>query len=125
MAPRRESIVYCLTRDHELAAQLDARLGAALTFFYNDAARLHQALILRAPALAIVDTDAIRPEFGDAGLGPVIHFLRLRAPEMRIGVRPKSAADWLVGAEAGREVTMLPAEREACIEAVVELCGCG
>src|SRR5574338_54237 len=38
-----ETLVYCLTRDRELASAIDARLLGALAFFYNDAARLHQA----------------------------------------------------------------------------------
>ncbi|MGH2392180.1 MAG: hypothetical protein ACRDGH_01600, partial [Candidatus Limnocylindria bacterium] len=67
-----EAVVYCLTRDRELADILDARLERALVFFYNDAARLHQAIVLRAPDLVVIDTAAIRPEFGDAGLGPVV-----------------------------------------------------
>jgi hypothetical protein len=118
-----ESLLYCLTRDRELAAALDTRLLGALAFFYNDAARLNQAVILRRPDLVVVDTGAIRQEYGDAGLGPVVGFLRQRAPEAPIAVRPTAGAEWLVAAEAGGVVQMLPAEREACVEAVAAFCG--
>jgi hypothetical protein len=125
--PRRggqlEPIVYCLTRDHELAAVLDEQLVGVLVFFYNDAARLHQALILRAPNLVVIDTGAIRPESGDAGLGPVVTFVRERAAAARIAVRPGPGAEWLVGAEAGVGVVMLPGDIPGCAEAVVALSG--
>jgi hypothetical protein len=114
-------IVYCLTRDRELATILDQRVDGALLFFYNDAARLHQAIVLRAPDLVVIDTGAIRPEFGDAGLGPVVAFVRERAAAARIAVRPGSGADWLVGAEAGVGVVMLPVSGAACAEAVAAL----
>lgn len=116
-----EPLVYCLTRDHELAAILDERLTDALVFFYNDAARLHQAIVLRAPNVVVIDTAAVRPEFGDAGLGPVVAFVRERAAEARIAVRPGPGAEWLVGAEAGVGVVMLPSAIAACGEAVVAL----
>ncbi|HYM52010.1 MAG TPA: hypothetical protein VEW45_00830 [Candidatus Dormibacteraeota bacterium] len=122
-ATRSEDLLYCLTRDRDLASALDGRLLGALAFFYNDAARLHQAVILRQPDLVVVDTGAIRQEYGDAGLGPVVSFLRHRAPEARIAVRPTAGAEWLVAAEAGGVVEMLPAERDACVEAVAALCG--
>jgi len=96
------TVLYCLTRDHELATGLDDRLGGAIGFFYNDAARLHQAVVL----------------------GPVIGFVRERAPEATVAVRPSSGAHWLVGAEAGEGVEMLPAESAGCVEAVARLCGC-
>ncbi len=83
-----EPLVYCLTRDHDLAAILDERLTGALVFFYNDAARLHQAIVLRVPNVVVIDTGAVRAEFGDAGLGPVVAFVRERAAEARIAVRP-------------------------------------
>ena len=116
-----EPIVYCLTRDRELATILDQRVEGAIVFFYNDAARLHQAIVLRPPHLVVIDTGAIRPEFGDAGLGPVVAFVRERAAAARIAVRPGSGADWLVGAEAGVGVVMLPVGGAACAEAVVAL----
>lgn len=119
--PRSEPLVYCLTRDRELAGTLDARLDGALVFFHNDAARLHQAIVLRPPDLVIIDTSAIRPEFGDAGLGPVVAFVRERAAGTRIAVRPASGAEWLVGAEAGVGVAMLPVAEAACVEAVAAL----
>ena len=116
-------LVYCLTRDHELAAALDARLADALAFFYNDAARLHQAVILREPDVVLVDTGAIRQEYGDAGLGPVVGFLRQRVPAARVAIRPTAGAEWLVAAEAGPEVQMLAAELDACVDAAADFCG--
>ena len=111
-------LVYCLTRDHDLAAAIDASLGACLAFFYNDAARLSQAVILRQPDLVVVDTGAVRVDYGDAGLGPVVGFLRERAPGARLAVRPTAGAEWLIAAEAGDGVQMLPAELDACVAAV-------
>ncbi len=119
-----ETIVYCLTRDRELAAGLDARLSGAIAFFYNDAARLHQAVVLRQPGLVVVDTGAVRREYGDAGLGPVVDFLRERAATARVAVRPAAGADWLVGAEAGDDVIILPPDTADCVEALAGLCGC-
>jgi hypothetical protein len=121
-APAGETLLYCLTRDRELATALDGRLMGALAFFYNDAARLNQAVILRQPNLVVVDTAAIRQEYGDAGLGPVVTFLRQRLPDARIAVRPTAGAEWLVAAEAGELAQMLPAERDACVEAIVTFC---
>jgi hypothetical protein len=113
-----EPILYCLTRDRELANALDRRMDGALAFFYNDAARLYQAILLRTPNVVLVDTDAIRPEYGDAGLGPVVDWLRHRASSARLMVRPHVGAEHLVAAEAGAGVEVLPAEMSACIEAV-------
>jgi hypothetical protein len=113
-----EPIVYCLTRDRELAAALDERLVGALAFFYNDAARLHQAVTLRAPNVVLVDTGAVRAEYGDAGLGPVFDFLRGRVPSARLAVRPAPGVEHLVAAEAGGGVEVVPAERDGCIEAI-------
>jgi len=118
----RELLVYCLTRDRELAEAVEERLTGALAFFYNDAARLHQALVLRPPDLVLVDTAAIRLEYGDAGLGPVVAFVRERAPGARIAVRPKPGAEWLIRAEAGERVELLPADREGCVTALASLC---
>ena len=118
-----ELLVYCLTRDRELAADLDRTVSGALAFFYNDAARLHQATILRQPDLVVVDIGAIREEYGDAGLGPIVTFLRERAPSARIAVRPAAGSEWLISAEAGEPVELLPAERDACVSAVSALCG--
>ena len=118
-----ELLVYCLTRDRELADAVESRLSGALAFFYNDAARLHQAVVLRRPDLVLVDTGAIREEYGDAGLGPVVAFLHERAPTARIAVRPAAGAEWLIQAEAGERVELLPAERDACVTAVAALCG--
>ena len=117
----RELLVYCLTRDRELAEAVEERLAGALAFFYNDAARLHQALVLRPPDLVLVDTAAIRLEYGDAGLGPVVAFVRERAPRARIAVRPKPGAEWLIRAEAGELVELLPADREGCVTALAGL----
>jgi hypothetical protein len=119
-----DPIVYCLTRDRELAAALDDRLSGAVAFFYNDAGRLHQAVTLRAPELVIVDTAAVRPEYGDAGLGPVFGFLRGRVPAARLAVRPTAGVEHLVAAEAGDGVDVLPADLGACVDAVATLCGC-
>jgi len=121
--PAHETLVYCLTRDHDLADAVEGRLSGALAFFYNDAARLHQALVLRQPDLVLVDTGAIRQEYGDAGLGPVVAFIRERAPAARIAVRPVPGTEWLIRAEAGERVELLPADREGCVEAVAVLCG--
>ena len=74
--------------------------------------------MLRHPNIVVIDTSAIRREYGDAGLGPVVDFVRERAPEARIAVRPASGAHWLVGAEAGEGVEMLPFEVEGCLKAV-------
>jgi hypothetical protein len=117
-----QTLVYCLTRDRDLAASVELALEAELPFFYNDAARLHQAIILRNPDRVVVDAGAIREEYGDAGLGPVVGFVRDRAPAARIAVRPTPGAEWLVAAEAGPGVEMLPADREACAQAVVGFC---
>ncbi|MEO5986521.1 MAG: hypothetical protein ABIW50_09855 [Candidatus Limnocylindria bacterium] len=119
-----EPIVYCLTRDHDLATRLDERLTGAIAFFFNDAARLHQAVMLRAPDQVVVDTGAIREEYGDAGLGPVIDFLRHRAPSARLAIRPTVGAEHLLQAEAGTGVRLLPAEIAACVDAVADACGC-
>jgi hypothetical protein len=118
-----EVLVYCLTRDHYLADAVEGRLSGALAFFYNDAARLHQAVVLREPDLVLVDTGAIRQEYGDAGLGPVVAFVRERAPAARIAVRPAPGTEWLIRAEAGERVELLPADRAGCVEAVAVLCG--
>ncbi len=119
-----EPTVYCLTRDRELAVALDDRLSGAIVFFYNDAARLHQAVTLRPPQLVVVDTGAVREEYGDAGLGPVVEFLRHRSPDARISVRPTGGVEYLVAAEAGPGVELLPAGRDDCVAAVATLCGC-
>ena len=118
----RELLLYCLTRDHGLATAVDESLSGALAFFYNNAARLHQALVLRSPDIVLLDTGAIRQEYGDAGLGPVVGFVRERAPAARIAVRPTPGTEWLIRAEAGEHVELLPADREACVGAVAILC---
>ena len=116
-------LLYCLTRDHDLAAAIDERLGECLAFFYNDAARLSQAVILREPDLVLIDTGAIRVEYGDAGLGPVVGFLRERAPDARLAVRPTAGAEWLIAAEAGSVVQMVPADLDECVSAVASFTG--
>jgi hypothetical protein len=117
----REPVIYCLTRDREFATAVDERLDGASAYYFNDAARLHQAVMLRAPDVVVIDTGAIRPEFGDAGLGPVVTFIRERAAGARIAVRPAADADRLVGAEAGVGALMLPAAGPACAEVVATL----
>jgi hypothetical protein len=119
-----DPIVYCLTRDRDLAAALDERLGGALAFFYNDAARLSQAVMLRGPDVVLVDTGAIRPEFGDAGLGPITAFLRQRLPAARLAVRPTPGVEHLVAAEAGDDVEIVPHDLDGCVAAVAVVCGC-
>jgi hypothetical protein len=114
-------VVYCLTRDHRLASVVDDRLVDAIAFFYNDAARLHQAVTLRTPDVAIVDTAAIRPEYGDAGLGPVVSFIRHRAPNALVAVRPGPGTERLVTAEAGSDVRLLPHDIDACADAMTAL----
>lgn len=116
-------LVYCLTRDRELAAAIESRLLQSLAFFYNDAARLHQAVILRQPDVVLIDTDAVREEYGDAGLGPVVGFLRERVPAARVAVRPHAGAEWLIAVEAGPGVQMLPADLEGCVAAVASFAG--
>lgn len=117
-----ELLVYCLTRDHQLAIDLEEGLHATLAFFYNDAARLHQAVVLRQPDLVLVDVGAIREEYGDAGLGPVVAFLRERAPAARIAVRPTPGGERWISAEAGEGPQLVPADRGSCVSAVVALC---
>ncbi|HSK94454.1 MAG TPA: hypothetical protein VLA76_10415 [Candidatus Angelobacter sp.] len=119
-----EPIVYCLTRDHELARAVDERLVGGIAFFYNDAARLHQAVALRRPDVVLVDTGAIRAEYGDAGLGPVAEFLRARASSARMAVRPaEEAVRHLVAAEAGPDVELLPSDLDGCVAGLAAICG--
>jgi len=113
-----DRIVYCLTRDRDLAAALDERLDGGIAFFFNDAARLHQAVALREPHAVLVDVGAVRAEYGDAGLGPVFDFLRERVPAARLAVRPTAGVEHLVAAEAGVGVELLPAELTACVAAM-------
>jgi hypothetical protein len=118
-----DPIVYCLTRDRELARTMDERLTGAIAFFFNDAARLHQAVMLREPQVILVDTGAVRPEYGDAGLGPVFDFLRHRAPAARLSVRPSGAGvEHLVAAEAGQGVEVVAADIDACVSAILAAC---
>jgi hypothetical protein len=120
-----DPIVYCLTRDRELAVATEERLAGAIAFFYNDAARLHQAVTLRPPSLVVVDAGAVRAEYGDAGLGPVFDFLRERAPDARLAVRPPTPGiDHLVAAEAGPGVEVVPHDLAACVAAIATTCGC-
>jgi hypothetical protein len=113
-----DRIVYCLTRDRDLAAALDERLDGGIAFFFNDAARLHQAVALREPHAVLVDVGAVRAEYGDAGLGPVFDFLRERVPAARLAVRPTAGVEHLVAAEAGVGVELLPAELTGCVAAM-------
>jgi hypothetical protein len=117
-----DPIVYCLTRDRELAAAIDERLAGAIAFFYNDAARLHQAVRLRGPQVVLVDTGAVRAEYGDAGLGPVFDFLRHQAPAARLAVRPTAGVEHLVAAEAGAGVEVVAADVDSCVSAVIAAC---
>ena len=117
-----DPIVYCLTRDHDLAMAVDRRLPRAVAFFYNDAGRLHQAVTLRPPSFVLVDTGAVRPEYGDAGLGPVFDFLRHRAPGARLMVRPSPGAEHLVAAEAGSGVEVVPHGLDGCVDALITAC---
>lgn len=117
-----DPIVYCLTRDRELAAAIDERLAGAIAFFYNDAARLHQAVTLRAPHVVLVDTGAVRAEYGDAGLGPVFAFLRHQVPAARLAVRPTAGVEHLVAAEAGPGVEVVAADVDGCVSSVLAAC---
>lgn len=119
-----EPIVYCLTRDRELAAAIDQRLHGAIAFFFNDAGRLDQAVALRAPHHVVVDTGAVRAEYGDAGLGPVFEAVRRRAPAAALLVKPAAGVEHLVAAEAGADVTVLPSDVPGCVDAVAAACGC-
>ena len=117
-----DPIVYCLTRDRALAAAVDERLTDAIAFFYNDAARLHQAVTLREPQVVLVDTGAVRAEYGDAGLGPVFDFLRHQVPAARLAVRPTAGVEHLVAAEAGAGVEVVAADVDGCVNAVLAAC---
>jgi hypothetical protein len=117
-----DPIVYCLTRDRDLAVAMDERLTDAIAFFYNDAARLHQAVTLREPQIVLVDTGAVRAEYGDAGLGPVFDFLRHQVPAARLAVRPASGVEHLVAAEAGAGVEVVAADIDGCVSAVLAAC---
>jgi hypothetical protein len=117
-----DPLLYCLTRDRDLAAAIDERLSGAIAFFYNDAARLHQAVTLRAPQVVLVDTGAVRAEYGDAGLGPVFDFLRHQVPAARLAVRPTAGVEHLVAAEAGPEVEVLAADVDGCVSAILATC---
>jgi len=117
-----DPLLYCLTRDRDLAAAIDDRLSGAIAFFYNDAARLHQAVTLREPQVVLVDTGAVRAEYGDAGLGPVFDFLRHQVPEARLAVRPTAGVEHLVAAEAGPEVEVLAADVDGCVSAILATC---
>ncbi len=117
-----DPIVYCLTRDRDLATAIDERLHGAIAFFYNDAARLHQAVTLREPQVVLVDTGAVRAEYGDAGLGPVFEFLRGRAARATLAVRPAPGVEHLVAAEAGDGVEVVAADLDGCVNAVVAAC---
>ena len=117
-----DPIVYCLTRDRDLAAAMDERLTDAIAFFYNDAARLHQAVTLREPQVVLVDTGAVRAEYGDAGLGPVFDFLRHQVPQARLAVRPTAGVEHLVAAEAGAGVEVVAADVDGCVSAVLAAC---
>jgi hypothetical protein len=117
-----DPIVYCLTRDRELAAAIDESLAGAIAFFYNDAARLHQAVTLREPQVVLVDTGAVRAEYGDAGLGPVFDFLRHQVPAARLAVRPTAGVEHLVAAEAGAGVEVVAADVDGCVSAVLAAC---
>lgn len=117
-----DPLLYCLTRDRDLAAAIDDRLSGAIAFFYNDAARLHQAVMLREPDVVLVDTGAVRAEYGDAGLGPVFDFLRHQVPGGRLAVRPTAGVEHLVAAEAGAEVEVLAADVDGCVSAILATC---
>jgi hypothetical protein len=119
-----DPIVYCLTRDLELAEAIDARLHGAIAFFFNDAGRLEQAVTLRGPDHVLVDTGAVRAEYGDAGLGPIFEAVRRRAASARLSVKPAPGVEHLVAAEAGTDVTVVPADIAACVDAVALACGC-
>jgi hypothetical protein len=72
----------------------------------------------------LVDTGAIRPEYGDAGLGPITDFLRERLPAARFAVRPAPGTERLVAAEAGERVELVPHDLDGCVSSVATICGC-
>jgi hypothetical protein len=74
------------------------------------------------PAVVLVDTGAIRAEYGDAGLGPVVDFVRTRAPGAHILVRAAAGVEALVAAEAGAGAEIVPSDGEGCVTAVVAAC---
>ena len=79
--------------------------------------------MLRAPQIVLVDTGAMRAEYGDAGLGPVFDFLRHQVPAARLSVRPTAGVEHLVAAEAGAEVELVAADVDGCVSAVRDVCG--
>ena len=119
----REPLVYCLTRDRDLTTALDDRLEhGALVFFYNDAARLHQAIVLRPPSVVVIDTAAVRAEFGDAGLGPVVASSASARPRLGLrSARDRAPTGW--SARRPAWVVMLSVDVAPCGEAVAALSG--
>jgi hypothetical protein len=77
---------------------------------------------LREPQLILVDTGAVRAEYGDAGLGPVFDFLRHQVPAARLAVRPAVGVEHLVAAEAGAGVEVVAADVDGCVTAVLAAC---
>jgi len=61
-------------------------------------------------------------DFLPARLDRLPRFLRERAPGARVAVRPTPGAEQWIRAEAGEGPELVPAERGACVDAVVELC---
>ena len=80
-----DPIVYCLTRDRELAAALDdaagRRASRSSTTMRHACTRPSRC---ERPTIVVVDTGAVRAEYGDAGLGPVFDFLRSVVPDARL-----------------------------------------
>ena len=53
-------------------------------------------------------------------LGPVVDFLRRRSPDARLAVRPTPA--WRPRRpEAGPDVELLPADFDACVDAIADV----
>ena len=78
--------------------------------------------MLRVPHVVLVDTGAVRAEYGDAGLGPVFDFLRHQVPEH----------GWRSGQRRGSSTSSPPklvprskslrADVDGCVSAVLATC---
>ena len=75
--------------------------------------------------MVVVDTGAVRAEYGDAGLGPVFEFLRERVPEARLSVRPTAGRSAISSRRRpARAFSCCRTSSPACVDAVAAACGC-